>query len=122
MDCVDQAALLANFLEKPGRHAATEGGRQHRGGIIIRVAEHQPGKTKNEVQLFEIAVLAPVAAGIARRLGGDGALGRQLGQQFVGEGDELLVMEIAGRRQHHALRAIMVAQIVDHRIPPELAG
>ena len=71
MDRVDEAALLAHFLEQPGRHAAAERGRQHRGGVIIGVVERNAGKPEHEVQLLEVAVLAVVAAGIARRLGRD---------------------------------------------------
>ena len=37
VDRIDQAALFAHLLEQPRGHAAAERGRQHRGGVIVRV-------------------------------------------------------------------------------------
>ena len=73
------------------------------------------------MQLLEIAVLAPVAPGVTRRLCGDGALGRQIGQQLVGEVDKVLVLDISGCREHHPLRAVMVSQIGDHGVAAQSA-
>ena len=76
MDRVDEAALLAHLLEEARRHAAAERRRQHRGGVIVGVVEHEPGEPEHQVQLLEVALLALVAADIARRLGRDRPLGR----------------------------------------------
>jgi hypothetical protein len=56
-----------------------------------------------------------------RRLGRDRALRRHLGQQFFGERRDPAVVEVTRRRQHHAPRAVMVAQIGGDLVAPEPA-
>src|SRR5437764_15431588 len=121
MDRVDEPPLLANFLKQPGGHAAAKRGRQDRSGVIIGISEHYPGEAEHEVQLLEIAVLAPLAPRVARRLGTDRALGRQAGKERVCEIDKTPVLEISSCCENHPPRAVVVAQIPDHRIAAQFA-
>ncbi len=61
--------------------------------------------------MLEVPLFAPVAAGVARRLGGDGALGGQFRQQRRGQIDEPFVLDISRRGDHHFFGAVMVSQI-----------
>ena len=73
------------------------------------------------MQLFQVALLAPVAAGIARRLGGGRAIGGHPAEQLFRQRREPVVVEVAGRRQHHPPGAVMVAQIGGDVLAPEPA-
>src|SRR6516162_11420569 len=68
VDRIYQPPLLTNLLEQARRHAAAERSRQHRGSVIVGVTDHHAGKADDEVQLFEIPLLAMITASVARRL------------------------------------------------------
>src|SRR5207247_8315673 len=107
VDRVDQASLFSDLLEQAGGHAAAEGSREHCGGVVVRVVEHDAGKAHNNMQLFEIAVLAPVAAGVAGGLCRGGPLRRQTSEQLPGKVDDTVMIEMPGSREHHAPCAVM---------------
>src|ERR1700730_467926 len=80
-----------------------------------------PGKAHNEVQLLKIAVLAPVTAGVSRGLRCRRSVRWRASEKLFGKVDDAVMIEVSGCRQHHAPRAVMGAQIGEHRVPSESA-
>ena len=68
IDRIAQSALLARFLEQPGRHAAADHVREHLQAVERRVSLRDAGQRQRDVHLFELALLDMRAAAEARRL------------------------------------------------------
>ena len=112
MDRVDEPALFADFLKQPRRHAAAKRGRQHRARIKIGVVERQPREARAPGAI--VRDRAPRAARRRRSAPARSSPGVPPASRravFSASPAMLVVVEVAGRSQHHPPRAVMVAQI-----------
>ena len=105
VDRVAQAALLAHLLEQPRRHAAAEHVGEH---LQAEAAGDRvcgtPSQRQRDMHLLEVARLDPRAAAERRRLRRRRGRADEAGEALLDLGDDRVVIDRAGGRDHHVRR------------------
>ncbi len=111
IDRVAEAALLAHFLEQPARHAAAQDRGEDLHGVkavrVIGPAFH----AQDDMGLLVVGhepLLALDIGGLGRRRR---AGGLEVVEAIVGDIDQLVVIDIAGRAQHHVIADIVAIHV-----------
>ena len=98
VDRVGKASRLADILEEPRRHAPSHGAREHLHGVVSLVEVGDAAEAEHHMRLLGAAVLAHLAAEIAR-LGLEGRrLLRQAREEALDLVGEALMLDFSGRR------------------------
>ena len=103
VDPVGEAALLAHLVPKPRGEAAAEHLGEHVGRVVARVLERAARQAEDDVGLFEPARGGAVRRRCRRPARLAGLRRRESRRTALGAGHHGLVLDRAGRREHHAL-------------------
>ncbi len=112
IDRIAEAALLAHFLEQPGRHAAAEHIGEHlqavQAGVPLRQALHR----ERDMYLLEVAAFDLRPADEMRGLRGRRCLACERRKLALDIRHHRLVVDRTGGRDHHVRCAVVARKIV----------
>ncbi len=100
--------MLADLLEKPRGHAATEGGREHLRGVDVVVAIAGAFEGQRKMHLLERFDDEFLAATEARGFDHVRRAALQVAEELLGLGDELVVVDCARGREDHLLGRVVL--------------